>query len=91
MIKESEIKANDLSGIYKEIADIIGIEKTILLHDNFQGQQVTFPKKLYTKEYIIRKLKENEENENMRTIAFKYGYTERNVIYETNRRQEKFR
>lgn len=86
MINESEITVNDLSGIYKEIADIIGIEKTILLHDSFQGQQVTFPKKLFTKEYIIRKSKENEKNENMRTIAFKYGYTEshlRRLLKET--------
>lgn len=78
VINMSEITPNDLNGIYKEIADIIGVEKTILLHDSFQGQQVTFPKKLYSKEYVVRKMRENDndKNETMRGMAFNLGYTE---------------
>lgn len=76
VINMSGITPNDLNGIYKELADIIGVEKTILLHDSFQGQQVTFPKKLYSKEYVVRTLKENDKNETMRGMAFKLGYTE---------------
>ena len=71
MSDKQTITINSLNGIYKDIAEIIGIEKTILLHDNFQGQQISFPKKLYTKEY--------EDNENLKTMAFKYGYTERHL------------
>lgn len=78
MPDKQTITINSLNGIYKDIAEIIGIEKTILLHDNFQGQQISFPKKLYTKEYIIQQAK-NEDNENLKTMAFKYGYTERHL------------
>lgn len=78
MSDKQTITINSLNGIYKDIAEIIGIEKTILLHDNFQGQQISFPKKLYTKEYIIQQAK-NEDNENLKTTAFKYGYTERHL------------
>lgn len=78
MSDKQTITINGLNGIYKDIAEIIGIEKTILLHDNFQGQQISFPKKLYTKEYIIQQAK-NEDNENLKTMAFKYGYTERHL------------
>jgi hypothetical protein len=78
MSDKQTITINSLNGIYKDIAEIIGIEKTILLHDNFQGQQISFPKKLYTKEYIIQQVK-NEDNENLKTMAFKYGYTERHL------------
>lgn len=79
MLNEQEITTNDLNGIYKDIADVIGIEKTILLHDNFQGQQVTFPKKIYKKEYIIKQSKKNVKNENIRTLASRYGYTENHL------------
>lgn len=78
MSDKQTITINSLNGIYKDIAEIIGIEKTTLLHDNFQGQQISFPKKLYTKEYIIQQVK-NEDNENLKTMAFKYGYTERHL------------
>ena len=45
--------ATDFAGIYKEIAEVIGIEATITLHDNFQGQQITLPKKLFAKDFIF--------------------------------------
>ena len=50
--------ATDFAGIYKEIAEVIGIEATITLHDNFQGQQITLPKKLFAKDFILRQVKE---------------------------------
>lgn len=84
----SEITPKDLNGIYKEIADIIGVEKAILLHSSFQGQQVNFPKKLYAKEFVVKKLKENDKNENMRGMALKLGYTEshlRKILKESQR------
>ena len=79
MISDSEITADDLNGIYKEIANIIGIENTLLLYRSFQGQQINFPKKFYAKEYIIKQARENEKNEKMRSIAFKFGYTENHL------------
>lgn len=82
------LSINDLSGIYKDIAEVIGIEATILLHNNFQGQQITFPKKLYTKDYIIRQVKGEPLDNNIKYIANKYGYTERRlrqILRENNR------
>lgn len=46
---------NDLSGIneiYREIADEIGIEKTFVIFNLFHGTQVSFPNRLFSKEYI---------------------------------------
>ena len=37
----SEITPNDLAGDYACIAEIIGIENTILLHKHYRGQQIT--------------------------------------------------
>ncbi|MDO4330513.1 MAG: Mor transcription activator family protein [Lachnospiraceae bacterium] len=79
MRTHGQITANDLAGIYKDIAEVIGIEATTLLHNNFQGQQITLPKKLYTRDFIISQVKNNPGKENLRKIAQKYGYTERRL------------
>lgn len=67
----------NLVGIYKEIADSAGIETAILMHKNFQGQQIAFPKKLYKTAYIIEEIKEKYDGKNIRKLASEYGYTER--------------
>lgn len=41
----SEITPNDLAGDYACIAEIIGIENTILLHKHYRGQQITLPQR----------------------------------------------
>lgn len=69
----------DLAGIYKEIAEVIGVEATILLHDHFLGQQITLPKKLFTKEYVIQQAKQTESNTDIKVVALQYGYTERHL------------
>lgn len=71
-----ELTATDLVGIYKEIAELIGVEATVILHENFRGQQITLPKKLYTKDYILRQV---EGSENIKKIAVEFGYTERRL------------
>ena len=80
MQREELIKASDLAGIYKDIAEIIGVEATLLLHEYLQGQQITFPKKLYSKEYITKQVSGLKKGEgNIKTMASKYGYTERRL------------
>ena len=79
MVVEDSMKPTDLSGIYKDIAEVIGVEATMLLHKNFQGQQITFPKKLYTKSYILQQIRRGDRPVNIKVIAMKYGYTERRI------------
>jgi len=74
-----ELSANDFTGVYKEIAEVIGIEATIKLHEHFQGQQITLPKKMYTKEYIVAQIKIGENGSNVRSVASEFGYTERRL------------
>ena len=35
------------SGIYKELVDLLGEEDTLKIYENFRGQQVTFPMRIY--------------------------------------------
>lgn len=60
MRRTEELHTADLVGVYREIAEVIGVEATIMLHERFQGQQITLPKKLYTKEYIVSRVKKDE-------------------------------
>jgi hypothetical protein len=78
-LTDDNIQPADLAGIYKDIVEAIGLEATMLLHRDFQGQQVTFPKKLYSKSYILHQLQKEEQPLNIRAIALKFGYTERRL------------
>ncbi len=69
----------DLAPIYMEIADIIGIENTVMFYQHFRGQQITFPQHFYNKEYVIRYIKEHQGESSIREMAKKFGYTERRI------------
>ena len=88
-LSDKNIKPSDLAGIYKDIAELIGIEAALRLHKEFQGQQITFPKKVFSKAYILHQLEVNK-NLNIRSIATEYGYTERRLrqIMKENREEK---
>ncbi|MBE5866729.1 MAG: Mor transcription activator family protein [Lachnospiraceae bacterium] len=74
-----EISTSDFAGVYKDIADVVGIEATILLHRTFRGQQITFPKKLYTKDFIVAQIETTNNGTNVKKIASEFWYTERRL------------
>lgn len=77
--ERKKLTTSDFSGIYKDIAEVIGIEATILLHNHFKGQQITFPKKLFTTDYIVQQINITENDSNIKMVALEYGYTERRL------------
>lgn len=79
MFKKRSLTSEDFVGVYKEIADVIGVEATVQLHDYFKGQQINLPIKLYTKEYVISQVGDRGNPDKIKTIAREYGYTERRL------------
>lgn len=79
MFKKRSQVPEDFAGVYKEIAEVIGVDATILLHNNFKGQQINLPKKLYTKEYVISQVGSNSSPDKIKATAREYGYTERRL------------
>ena len=75
--KYSVINASDLSGIYQDIAEVIGIEATLKLYENFKGLQITFPKKLYSTGYVRKQLTCSEVD--IKQLSKRLGYTERRL------------
>ena len=72
-----EIQISDLAGVYKELAEIVGIEVTVELHKHYQGVQITFPKKLYSIEYVRKKL--NSPDADITKLSGELGYTTRRL------------
>lgn len=46
------ITPQDLAGDYASIAEIIGMENAKLLYEHYRGQQITFPQRFYSKNYV---------------------------------------
>lgn len=59
------------------MVDLVGYDNTIKLYAYFKGQQITFPIKLYKSEYIKKLLQKEYDGKNIKTLAKKYGYSER--------------
>lgn len=67
------------SGVYAEFAKIVGNKNTEKIYERFRGQQMCFPQKLYTVEYVVQYVKEHYPDERMGDIARIFGYSERRI------------
>lgn len=72
MIKNSE----DYKGIYSEMVEILGEDIVRLIYQNYKGQQVTFPMKLYSNEYVEKYIDKNITSKTIREMCRELGYTE---------------
>lgn len=80
--REVEILKNDLSGlndVYKDIADEIGLENTLIIFKLFHGTQISFPNRLFSKEYTHKAIISEYNGSNVSQLARKYNYSERSI------------
>ena len=80
--QEVEILKNDLSGlndVYRDIASEIGLENTLIIFKLFHGTQISFPNKLFSKEYTHNAIISEYNGENVPQLAQKYNYSERSI------------
>lgn len=87
MLIDKDVQATDLTGIYSEMAEIIKIEDVVALYQHFKGQQVSFPTRLYSKEYVLKQVN-NSDKEPIKKLATKYGYSERRLRQIINENSE---
>lgn len=72
------MQSSDFAGVYKEIAELFDVEIVEKIYENFRGQQIVFPQRLYSHEYIKKSVsKKYTDGESIRELAKKYGYSER--------------
>lgn len=65
--------------IYMELASLVGLKNAIILYQNFKGQQITFPMRLYRTDYVAEEIKKRYNGENLKDLAKEYGYSERHL------------
>ena len=68
-----------LNEVYKEIADEIGFENALVIYRMFRGSQVSFPSRLFSKEYIHKAIITEYDGTNVSQLAQKYNYSERSI------------
>ncbi|MBR5315088.1 MAG: Mor transcription activator family protein [Clostridia bacterium] len=81
-IGEVDFLGNDLSGlndIYRDIADEIGIENTLIIYRLFRGTQISFPSSLFSKEHTRKAIVMEYNGKNVPQLAQKYNYSERTI------------
>lgn len=74
-----KVEKEDINGIYRTIADLVGIENAKLIFEEYRGQQITFPVEFYNKRYVYKTITEEFDGSNIRYLAKKYGYSERTI------------
>lgn len=70
---------NLYGGIYKELAELLGDAATIKIWKRFSGLNVTFPQKLYSKEYTKAFIKENMNSLKAAEMSRAMGLSERRI------------
>ena len=78
IINNKDFNIESLHQIYKELVDIIGIDKTLKMYKNYKGLQVNFPKRLYDRDYVINQaIEADKKGQSLKHLAIKYDYSER--------------
>lgn len=67
---------HDYKGIYSDMVEILGEEIVTKLHKYYRGQQITFPMKLYSNEYIEKYIINNHKKKTLKEMCRELGYTE---------------
>jgi Mor family transcriptional regulator len=73
------MKTENLKGIYKEIAQQTDFETAKIIHKLFGGQQISFPKKFYSSDYINEYIMNSYNGRNIRELARQFGLSERRI------------
>jgi Mor family transcriptional regulator len=76
-INSNNFKSGQLNGIYKEIAVLCGIEVALKMYKQYKGQQITFPTKLLSKEYVENQAFKLYDGTNLKSLSKQFNYTER--------------
>ena len=67
-------------GIYNDIFELLGENAVETLFKNMAGMQVSFPKHLYSKEYIFVETSEIADTYELKKMAIQFGYSERRFL-----------
>lgn len=68
-----------LNSVYREISEKLGMDAAMEIYRLFKGQQVTFPMRFFNPIRIQRCILQEYDGTNVKTLAIKYGYSEKTI------------
>lgn len=74
-----DTKPEDLVGIYRDLAEIVGVDQARKIYDEFRGQQVCFPQRFLDSKRVQDIVKKEYTGKNAKELAKRYGYSERRI------------
>ena len=72
-----KIEEGDFRGIYAEMAEILGEEIVRIIHKHYKGQQINFPMKLHSNQYLEKYIIENYGRKGVREMSRDLGYSDK--------------
>ena len=78
-LKTIKIENEFLNGIYNDLANLIGMDATKTIFDEYRGQHITFPVEFYSKKFIHNQIVKEYNGFNVKQLATKYEYSERTI------------
>ena len=76
---KNKINTEALNTIYRELSELVGYENMQKIHNEYRGQQVTFPVEMYSREYIHNMIRKEFNGKKVNELAIKYSYNERSI------------
>lgn len=68
-----------LNNIYREISEKLGMDTAMEIYQMFKGQQICFPIRFFNPARIQKCIVQEYNGSNIRTLAIKYGYSEKTI------------
>ena len=79
MVKLTENDPELLNTVYQEIGEALGMDAAMVIYQMFRGQQISFPTRFFNPSRIQQIVIQEYDGTNLRTLAIKYGYSEKTV------------
>ena len=68
-----------LNAVYREVSEKMGMDAAMEIYQMFKGQQISFPTRFFNPAKIQQIIIQEYNGSNIRTLAIKYGYSEKTV------------
>lgn len=79
VMRMAENDSELLNSIYREISERLSMDTAMEIYQMFKGQQITFPVRFFNPVRIHKIIIEEYDGTNIRTLAIKYGYSEKTI------------
>ena len=86
---EHDFKKSDLKKVYREIAEVYGIDTAVKVHKLFAGQNISFPKRIFGCSYVYEYIRKHYNGDNADELANKFCLTQRRIRQIANKNFDK--